>query len=76
MEEAGNNLPLPVTMTMLNRVAALEGQVNALTGPIFWLLTTLDPGTALSQQDAINAALSKALSFLSVRGHLISLPQT
>ena len=59
--------PPRVTMTMLNRVTALEGQINAITGLLFRLLTTPEPGMALTLQDAINAAESEARSFLSVR---------
>ena len=61
---------------MLNRVAALEGQIDAITGLLFRLLTTPDLGMALTLQDAINAVESEARSFLSVRGRLTSLPHT
>ena len=56
--------PSLATASLLNRVAALEGQI---TGPLFRLLTTPEPGMALTLQDAINAAESEARSFLSVR---------
>ena len=64
------------TVSMLNRVAALEGQINALTGPLFRLLTTPEPSMAPTLQDTINVVETVAPSFLSVHGHLTGLPQT
>ena len=63
------------TEALLNRVAALEEQLNGLNGPLFQLLTTPEPGMAPHLQDVISGAESEACLILGEHGRLTGLPQ-
>ena len=53
----------------------LEEQLNGLTGPIFRLLMTPEPGMVPHLQDVISGAESEACSILCEHGRLTSRPQ-